>query len=273
MKATILVDSTRAGNLKAEWGLSILVEYNRKKILIDTGASSNFFKNAEMCGISIKDVDAGILSHAHYDHANGLETFFRENSTAKFYLLKTCRENCYSSRRFHNRYIGIKKGILEKYKDRLKHQLGDGFDDFMKEIGGRTHLSADESDLFEKLSLKAYKSTQDYLDKKEREKADAVNKGDRIIFEQEKMLEDQKNTITESEKSTIEGYVSQMKDAVKAKDVSKINELEKSLNDAWQTVSQRVYGQQQAQAQTEQPQQEAAQAQPNVEDAEFTEVN
>ena len=120
MKATILVDSTRAGNLKAEWGLSILVEYNRKKILIDTGASSNFLKNAEMCGISIKDVDAGILSHAHYDHANGLETFFRENSTAKFYLLKTCRENCYSSRRFHNRYIGIKKGILEKYRDRFE---------------------------------------------------------------------------------------------------------------------------------------------------------
>jgi hypothetical protein len=65
-----------------------------------------------------------------------------------------------------------------------------------------------------------------------------------------------------------------MKDAVKAKDVSKINELENSLNNAWQTVSQRVYGQQQqAQAQAEQPQQEAAQAQPNVEDAEFTEVN
>ena len=56
--------------------------------------------------------------------------------------------------------------------------------------------------------------------------------------------------------------------------MSKINELEKSLNDVWQTVSQRVYGQQQqAQAQAEQPQQEAAQAQPNVEDAEFTEVN
>ena len=120
MKATVLVDSTRAGNMKAEWGLSIFVEYNRKKILIDTGASSNFLKNAQMCGISIKDVDAGILSHAHYDHANGLETFFSENSTAKFYLLKTCKENCYSSRRFHNRYIGIKKGILEKYKDRFE---------------------------------------------------------------------------------------------------------------------------------------------------------
>jgi len=119
VKVTILVDSTRAGNLKAEWGLSILVEYNRKKILIDTGASDNFLKNAQMCGISIKDVDAGILSHAHYDHANGLETFFKENSTSKFYLLKTCKENCYSSRYFYNRYIGIKKGILEKYRDRF----------------------------------------------------------------------------------------------------------------------------------------------------------
>ena len=136
-------------------------------------------------------------------------------------------------------------------------------------VEGSSSLSKEEIE-----RMKAEAEANADSDKKEREKADAVNKGDRIIFEQEKMLEDQKNTITESEKSTIEGYVSQMKDAVKAKDVSKINELEKSLNDAWQTVSQRVYGQQQqAQAQAEQPQQEAAQAQPNVEDAEFTEVN
>ena len=135
-------------------------------------------------------------------------------------------------------------------------------------VEGSSSLSKEEIE-----RMKAEAEANADSDKKEREKADAVNKGDRIIFEQEKMLEDQKNTITESEKSTIEGYVSQMKDAVKAKDVSKINELEKSLNDAWQTVSQRVYGQQQAQAQAEQPQQEAAQAQSNVEDAEFTEVN
>ena len=136
-------------------------------------------------------------------------------------------------------------------------------------VEGSSSLSKEEIE-----RMKAEAEANADSDKKEREKADAVNKGDRIIFEQEKMLEDQKNTITESEKSTIEGYVSQMKDAVKAKDVSKINELEKSLNDAWQTVSQRVYGQQQqAQAQAEQPQQEAAQEQPNVEDAEFTEVN
>lgn len=136
-------------------------------------------------------------------------------------------------------------------------------------VEGSSSLSKEEIE-----RMKAEAEANADSDKKEREKADAVNKGDRIIFEQEKMLEDQKSTLTDSEKTTIEGYVSQMKDAVKAKDVSKINELEKSLNDAWQTVSQRVYGQQQqAQAQAEQPQQEAAHAQPNVEDAEFTEVN
>jgi molecular chaperone DnaK len=135
-------------------------------------------------------------------------------------------------------------------------------------VEGSSSLSKEEIE-----RMKAEAEANADSDKKEREKADAVNKGDRIVFEQEKMLEGQKDNLTESEKSTIEGYVSQMKDAVNAKDVSKINELEKSLNDAWQTVSQRVYGQQQAQAQAEQPQQEAAQAQSNVEDAEFTEVN
>ena len=119
MKATILVDSTRAGNLKAEWGLCILVEYNKKNILIDTGASNNFLKNAQMCCIDISNVDVGVLSHAHYDHANGFGAFFAVNNHAKFYLLKACKENCYSSRRFYNKYIGIKKGSLQKYKNRL----------------------------------------------------------------------------------------------------------------------------------------------------------
>ena len=135
-------------------------------------------------------------------------------------------------------------------------------------VEGSSSLSKEEIE-----RMKAEAEANAESDKKEREIADAVNKGDTIIFTQEKMLEDQKDTIIESEKTTIEGLISQMKDAVKAKDVSKIDELEKSLNDAWQTISQRVYSQQQSQSQAEQPQQEATQEQPNVEDAEFTEVN
>lgn len=119
MKATILVDNIAADNLTAEWGLCIYIEQGNKKILLDTGASDNFVKNAEQLGIDLSAVDFGVLSHAHYDHANGLDAFFAVNDHAKFYLRAGAGENCYHKYRFHYKYIGIKKGILEKYKDRI----------------------------------------------------------------------------------------------------------------------------------------------------------
>ena len=78
-------------------------------------------------------------------------------------------------------------------------------------------------------------------DKKEREVIDTVNKGDSIVFTQEKMLEEQKDNITADEKSKIEGLVSSMKEAVKGKNADKINELEKEINEVWNGISQRIY--------------------------------
>jgi molecular chaperone DnaK len=92
--------------------------------------------------------------------------------------------------------------------------------------------------------MKAEAEANAESDKKEREIADAVNKGDQIAFAQEKMLDEQKDNLNSDEKTKLNALVSQMKDAVKAKDVSKINELEASINEVWNNVSQRVYGSQ-----------------------------
>ena len=78
-------------------------------------------------------------------------------------------------------------------------------------------------------------------DKKERDVIDTVNKGDSIVFTQEKMLDEQKDNITADEKSKIEGLVSSMKEAVKDKNADKINELEKEINEVWNGISQRIY--------------------------------
>ena len=112
-------------------------------------------------------------------------------------------------------------------------------------------------------------------DKKEREVIDTVNKGDSIVFTQEKMLDEQKDNITADEKSKIEGLVSSMKEAVKDKNADKINELEKEINEVWNGISQRIYSsnsqsnsQQTASSGTTTEQ--AAEAEPQ--DAEFEEV-
>ncbi len=111
-------------------------------------------------------------------------------------------------------------------------------------------------------------------DKKEREVIDTVNKGDSIVFTQEKMLEEQKDNITADEKSKIEGLVSSMKEAVKDKNADKINELEKEINEVWNGISQRIYASN-AQSDSQQTSssgttEQAADAEPQ--DAEFEEV-
>ena len=139
-------------------------------------------------------------------------------------------------------------------------------------VEGSSSLSKEEIE-----RMKAEAEANADADKKERETADAVNKGDNIAFTQEKMIEEQKDSLTSDEKTKLEGLISQMKEAVKAKDVNKINELEASINETWQTVSQRVYANNQSQQTTQQPTDEevaeSAAEQPNgVQDAEFEEV-
>ena len=112
-------------------------------------------------------------------------------------------------------------------------------------------------------------------DKKEREVIDTVNKGDSIVFTQEKMLDEQKDNITADEKSKIEGLVSSMNEAVKDKNADKINELEKEINEVWNGISQRIYSSK-AQDSSQQTSssgtttEQAADAEPQ--DAEFEEV-
>ena len=112
-------------------------------------------------------------------------------------------------------------------------------------------------------------------DKKERDIIDTVNKGDSIVFTQEKMLDEQKDNITADEKSKIEGLVSSMKEAVKDKNADKINELEKEINEVWNGISQRIYSSK-AQDSSQQTSssgtttEQAADAEPQ--DAEFEEV-
>lgn len=124
MKAIVLTDNTGNNNLPGEWGLSVYIEFEGKNILLDTGKSDLFNRNAETLGIDLSNVDVGILSHAHYDHSDGMSAFFRINSKAKFYLQRGSAENCYKKIMLYKKYIGIKKNTLDTYKDRIEYVSG-----------------------------------------------------------------------------------------------------------------------------------------------------
>ena len=119
MKATILIDNRTKGTLAAEWGLSVYVEYRGHRILLDTGASDRFAKNAQALGIDLGAVEFGVLSHAHYDHADGMGAFFAGNAAAPFYIREGAEENCYGKRWIFHKYIGIRRGFLKTYRDRI----------------------------------------------------------------------------------------------------------------------------------------------------------
>ena len=82
---TLSENTVCAGRYLAEWGLSILVETEKVKVLLDTGASVSAQHNADLMGIDLRDIDKIILSHGHYDHTGGLaETLNNARPTRVF---------------------------------------------------------------------------------------------------------------------------------------------------------------------------------------------
>lgn len=91
----------------AEHGLSIYLETKRHKILMDTGASDAFLKNAEHLGVDLKAVDLVILSHGHYDHGGGILAFSKINPKARIYIREGAFESYYHERESGMDYIGL----------------------------------------------------------------------------------------------------------------------------------------------------------------------
>lgn len=114
MKITILLENTTLdNNLKFEHGLSLYVETKNHKILFDTGASDAFAYNAKQLGIDLSKVDIAFLSHGHYDHSGGLQTFLKLNNIAKVFAHKKVFGDYYAKRDENKQYIGVDKTLAK----------------------------------------------------------------------------------------------------------------------------------------------------------------
>jgi 7,8-dihydropterin-6-yl-methyl-4-(beta-D-ribofuranosyl)aminobenzene 5'-phosphate synthase len=87
---------------------------------VDAGASRLFLTNLEELGEKADDIDCAVLSHAHYDHANGLPVFLEHNRRAKLYVRETTAADCYAGRFIFKKYIGIPKKLLTRYVGRIE---------------------------------------------------------------------------------------------------------------------------------------------------------
>lgn len=115
---TLFENRSISKEYKFKHGLSIYIETSNHKILFDMGTDDSFAYNAKKLGINLEDIDTAIISHGHYDHGGGLETFLKSNKKAKVYIGAGAFDN-HLIKIFgifkHN--IGLKKEL--KNNDRL----------------------------------------------------------------------------------------------------------------------------------------------------------
>jgi 7,8-dihydropterin-6-yl-methyl-4-(beta-D-ribofuranosyl)aminobenzene 5'-phosphate synthase len=83
LRIVTLIENTpgERKDLVHEHGLSFYIERSGDSLVFDTGAGSGFLYNAAKLRINTQAVKALVISHAHYDHAGGVRSFYENNST------------------------------------------------------------------------------------------------------------------------------------------------------------------------------------------------
>lgn len=86
--ATILFDAFGKDTALAKgWGYSALIRHNGKTILFDAGSNATVFgQNAQRLKIDLTKIDAVVVSHAHYDHLNGIDYLLEANPGVRIYF-------------------------------------------------------------------------------------------------------------------------------------------------------------------------------------------
>jgi molecular chaperone DnaK len=78
-------------------------------------------------------------------------------------------------------------------------------------------------------------------DKQRREEAEVRNNADSLVYQTEKVLNDQGDNVTADEKAAVEGPLSELKEALGGNDTSAIKEATEKLMSASQEFSQKLY--------------------------------
>ncbi|WP_186565248.1 molecular chaperone DnaK [Lawsonibacter celer] len=148
--------------------------------------------------------------------------------------------------------------------------LGNGKEQHIT-ITSSTNMSKEDID-------KAVKDAEQFAaeDAKRKEEVDVRNQADQVIYQTEKALEDAKDKISAADKSSVEGAISKLKDAVKGTDVEAIKAATEEVSKAFYPIAEKMY--QQANPQGGQPGPDMGGAQaggtdPNVVDADYEVVD
>jgi 7,8-dihydropterin-6-yl-methyl-4-(beta-D-ribofuranosyl)aminobenzene 5'-phosphate synthase len=108
VKLTTLTENTANYGFIAEWGLSILVEADGMRILMDTGLGFSPVHNAQLMGVDLAAIDRIALSHGHADHTGGLRDVLKMKGKVEIVAHPDIWDSKYAQRGQDSfQYIGI----------------------------------------------------------------------------------------------------------------------------------------------------------------------
>lgn len=133
MLVTALMENTSGHEgCVGEFGLSFLIQANGRNVLFDAGQSAATLRNAEVLGIDMSAVDTAVLSHGHFDHANGFPAFLAANDHALIYARVGYDGSQYADHGTgEDEYIGVVPELKDNERihvvEAARYDLGDGF--------------------------------------------------------------------------------------------------------------------------------------------------
>lgn len=116
MRLTVLADNNTFIDqyYLGEPALCFYIEDEDTKLLLDTGYSDIFIRNASKLGINLSEVSVITFSHGHNDHTRGLTYLCKQNSLINTSII--AHPDTFNERVFGTTSIGssLSKGYLEK---------------------------------------------------------------------------------------------------------------------------------------------------------------
>ena len=103
-------------------------------------------------------------------------------------------------------------------------------------IEGSTGLSDEE---VEKMRRDAEENAE--ADKKLKEKVEAINNAEGLIFATEKQMKEFDEKMEDIEKEKIESALKELKEATEGEDLERMKTLSEEINTAWHSISERIY--------------------------------
>ena len=122
-RITVVVENTSPDDsLLTQHGLAFWIEVGDRRVLFDTGQASALVGNAYRLGVSLRQLDALVLSHGHYDHTGGVAEVLQPNAPVPVYGHPAALQPKFARNRDgSSREIGIPYPALRMIRNQRKY--------------------------------------------------------------------------------------------------------------------------------------------------------